>query len=377
MELDKIFSIDRYGGPDNFCDRDAELARLIEMFELKRNGVLYSYRRLGKTGLIQHYHHKLDKRKKVITVYLDIMDTMTDQEFVNKLVAACLSAIEKKKKGFIKQTLEFFGQLKPSMSFDPITNMPNIQLEISTPAEIKLSLDALYNIMSSQSYNFQIAIDEFQQISKYEKGTVMDATLRSYFNKAPNIHYVFLGSERHLLLNLFQPDKPLFSSVEFIHLDYIPFKSYFEFIKNQFSKAKRTITDDAIKEVLDWTNCHTFYTQYFCSKLIGTNKNKITLAEVQDIKSEILFQYEVIYINYKKLLRKIQWKVLVAVAKEGEVIEYTSKDFLNKYKLSQSSVKQAVGTLVKKDLLIEILSAEKSRYQVYDVFLWRWAERYG
>lgn len=263
------------------------------------------------------------------------------------------------------------------MTFDPITNMPNIQLDISTPAQIKLTLDALYKILSSQPYDFQIAIDEFQQINKYENGTVIDATLRSYFNTAPNIHYVFLGSERHLLLNLFQPDKPLFSSVEFIHLDYIPFESYFDFIQKQFAKADRIISDAAIKELLDWTNCHTFYTQYFCSKLIGTHNKKIDLAVIEDIKNEILFQYEVIYINYKKLLRKIQWKVLVAIAKEGEVIEYTSKDFLNKYKLSQSSVKQAVGALVKKDLLIEKLTTEKSRYLVYDVFLWRWAERHG
>lgn len=50
-----LFSIDRYPGPDNFCDREIELERLSEMFKLKRNGVVYSYRRLGKTGLLQHF----------------------------------------------------------------------------------------------------------------------------------------------------------------------------------------------------------------------------------------------------------------------------------------------------------------------------------
>jgi len=377
MELDRLFCIDRYGGPENFCDREAELSRLLEMFKLKRNGVLYAYRRLGKTGLVQHFHNKIGSDKKVITVYLDIMDTADDSEFVNKLVSACLMALEANKKGFIKQTLEFFGQLRPSMTFDPITNLPNIQLDITTPTQVKLSLDALLNLLSKQNYNFQIAIDEFQQIAKYESGTVIDATLRSFFNKAANIHYIFLGSERHLLLDLFKPDKPLFSAVEMMHLGYIPFEKYFEFIKKQFQRAKRSITDDAIKEILDWTNCHTFYTQYFCSKIIGTNNKKVNLALIEDIKNEILFQYEVIYVNYKKLFRKIQWKVLVAIAKEGEVIEYTAKAFLNKYKLSQSSVNQAVGTLVKKDMLIEKLSADKSRYMIYDVFLWRWAERYG
>ena len=162
-----------------------------------------------------------------------------------------------------------------------------------------------------------------------------------------------------------------------MNLDYIDRKTYSAFIKRQFKKARKASEDEATEEILRWTNGHTFYTQYLCSKILSTKKKLVTLNLVNQIKDQILYQYEVIYINYKKLLSKNQWKVLVAVAKEGTVSAYTAKAFLNKYNLSQSSTKQSIEALAKKSMLIEELTTGQSIYKVYDVYLWRWAEKYG
>jgi len=306
------------------------------------------------------------------------MDTKSDSDFINKLIGACMNALEQKKQGFINKTLKLFGQLRPVISFDPITNLPSLQVDVQSAQQVKLSLAALMNLLAQQNYDFQIAIDEFQQISKYEKATVIDASLRTHFQLAKNVHYLFLGSERHLLLDLFsQPDKPLFGSIEMMQLDYIPRSAYYDFIKKQFKKAKKSITDAAVNEILIWTNVHTFYTQYFCNKLLAKKIKIIELETIAKVKEEILYQYQVIYINFKKLLSKNQWKVLVAVAKEGKIEQYTSKAFLTKYQLSQSSTKLAMEALIDKSMVIEHLDLSNTSYQVYDVFLWRWAERFG
>lgn len=44
-----------YGGPEYFCDKEAETAKLTETLTNGRNIALISPRRLGKTGLI-HLH---------------------------------------------------------------------------------------------------------------------------------------------------------------------------------------------------------------------------------------------------------------------------------------------------------------------------------
>jgi hypothetical protein len=165
--------------------------------------------------------------------------------------------------------------------------------------------------------------------------------------------------------------------MELLHLDYIDRDVYKDFIVRQFKKVKTKITEDAVTEILEWSNGHTFYTQYVCNKLLSKSYKKIDMIAVEKVKEEILFQYEVVYVNFKKLLSKNQWQLLVAIAKEGSVTEYTSKDFLSKYRLSQSSTKQALEALMGKSMIIEHLTKDKSVYQVYDVFLWRWAEQYG
>lgn len=309
---------------------------------------------------------------------MDIMDTSSDEGFVKKFVTTCMAALEQKKKGQVKSALKLFAQLRPVVSLDPVNGMPTLQLDIQTQEQVRISMDAMIRHLAKQKYDIQIAIDEFQQIAKYEEGSNIAAVIRSHFQQAKNIHYLFLGSERHLLLDIFSTtESPLFGSMEMVHLDYISFEAYFEFIVKQFKKGKKSIEEAAVKEILQWTNQHTFYTQYFCNKLLGRKKRKLTILDVSQVKDEILYQYEVVYINFKKLLSRNQWKVLVAIAKEGEIEQYTSKDFLNKYKLSQSSTKQAVEALIDKSMLIEHLGQQSTILQVYDVFLWRWAERYG
>jgi AAA+ ATPase superfamily predicted ATPase len=49
------FIISAYKSPEYFCDRDVETAKLKEAVENGRNVLLYSLRRMGKTGLLKRY----------------------------------------------------------------------------------------------------------------------------------------------------------------------------------------------------------------------------------------------------------------------------------------------------------------------------------
>lgn len=374
MASDNPFNIYTYRGPESFCDREAELSNLVEMFDNQRFTVLYSMRRLGKTGLIQHFHHMLLKRKNTLTIYCDVHNTLSDEDFTVKLITATVSAIEKSRKGFTRRIGEFFTSLRPVVTFDPVTQMPSLELHVQSKQDVELSLRILMEMLGAMSKKVQIAIDEFQQIANYDE-TMIDATLRGYLHHAPNVHFLFSGSQRHLLLTLFtDTQRPFFNAVEHLVLEKIDPREYRAFITKQFNRGRQIIEDEAITEILDWTRGHTYHVQYFCNRLYSKRLEQIGLLEVEHLKAEILYTFEAGYLQLQSVLSKNQWKLLKAIAKEKQVTTVSTTAFLSRYRLAQSTAQQSLGTLLDKELLYEHRSREGNFFVVYDPFFSRWLE---
>ena len=58
-----------------------------------------------------------------------------------------------------------------------------------------------------------VAIDEFQQIVRYEDETI-EAIIRTYVQRCTNAHFIFSGSQRHLMNEMFtSPARPFYPSV--------------------------------------------------------------------------------------------------------------------------------------------------------------------
>ena len=372
--MDNPFSTHLYHGPEYFCDRNSELSTLLEMFDNGRFGLLYSMRRLGKTGMIHHFHQALDRRNGVVTVYCDIQNTRTDSEFASKLIEATVAAIETTQQGVLKRINSFFASLRPVFSFDPITNSPSIQLSIDSPKETQMSLRILMEMLGQIPFKVQIALDEFQQIAAYDT-TEIDATLRGFTHLAPNVHMVFSGSQQHLLLGLFSDARrPFFGTVDHLRLGPIEMQVYGSFIFDKFTERGQNIAHEAITEILDWTRRHTFYTQYMCNRIFAKHHAHVSLAEVELEKRDILFSFEPAFLNLRSVMSPNQFKLIKGIAKEGIAKNITSSAFLGTYELAQSTAQQALKVLLDKELLYQEQSTSGSSYFVYDPFFSRWLE---
>ncbi len=366
------FPTNTYIAPKYFCDRNQELSTLITAFNNKQFCVLHAIRRVGKTGLIHHLHHHLNKRKKTLTVYVDIMDTQDDGEFVNKLIDACLQALSNKTDNIINKVSKYFSRYSPIFSIDPITASPQIQLNLKNPADIKMSISTLATILGESKLEIQISIDEFQQISNYPKTTI-DATLRGLFHKMPNVHFLFSGSQRNFLLGLFSDKKkPMFSSAQPIGISKIEKSIYADFIKKNFEINKKSIDDDVVEEILEWTQQHTYYTQYLCNRLFAQNASINNIKLLYITKSQILRESEVTFYNYKNLLSTNQWKLLKGIARR-EIITSLSSDFLHESKIAESTARQSLSTLLDKEIIYSEIGATTS-YHIYDPFFMRWLQ---
>lgn len=361
------FLISGYMSPEYFCNRNLETDRIINSCLNQRNITLISSRRMGKTGLIFHSFYQFNEKNDVIPVYLDILSTTNLKEFTEALGNALLTSLAKTESG-LKKFIKQFSHLRPELSFNPFSGEPKMSLGIRNSDEALSSLEAIFHIISERKTLFIIAIDEFQQIMEYPEKNI-EAILRTHIQQLGNSSFIFSGSKKHLLSNMFsKPSRPFFSSTEMLFLNVIDKSDYTLFIENHFYAARKSISPEAIEKIFLHTGLHTFYTQLLCNRLYSLY-SKITEKDVEKLLLTILQENQPVYANYLNLLTSTQYKVLRAIALEGEVSSPNAKDFLRKHELgAASTVSQAVDSLIEK----EFITRENNTLSLQDKFLREW-----
>ena len=63
---------ERYAGKEYFCDREKETKELVSNVINRRNTVLISLRRMGKSGLISHLYHQDNLKGGYECFFIDI-----------------------------------------------------------------------------------------------------------------------------------------------------------------------------------------------------------------------------------------------------------------------------------------------------------------
>jgi hypothetical protein len=196
------------------------------------------------------------------------------------------------------------------------------------------------------------------------------ALLRSYVQQYPNIRFIFSGSNKHLLLSMFSDyGRPFYQSGEIMHLDRLNMDVYADFIVNKFQKNGKNVERTLVLDILKEFDVYTFYVQFLFNRLYETRSKNITKELIYEVLENILTEREYIYYNYRNLLINNQFQLLKAIAKEDGIKQYSSKDFIEKYKLgTSSSVNRSLNTLLNKEMIYE----EMGVYKVYDLFFANW-----
>lgn len=369
------FIITGYHGPELFCDRENETRTLISNAENGVNTTLISIRRMGKTGLILHTMERLSKNKNHICIYVDIYATQNLKDFANKLGSAILDAFPERNTAG-KKFMNLLKGLRPVLTYDVLTGQPQVSFTFSTQQQYEHSIEILFQFLESQNRPILLAIDEFQQITKYPEKN-MEALLRSHLHTLKNVNLIFSGSSHHILSEMFSDGtRPFFASTQFLYLKEIERKTYINFIRSIFRSFHLNIEEDALNLVVDFSRLHTFYTQSVCNRVFATRIKIITPEDVRQICRSFIFEQEPLFFQYRNLLTPIQWNLLKAVAKEEKVYQPNSKDFIEKHKLGiPANIQRAMESLLNKEMIYKGNDSTGAYYTVYDVFLSRWMEK--
>ncbi|MDR1683559.1 MAG: ATP-binding protein [Candidatus Symbiothrix sp.] len=357
-----------------FCNRENEVATLRRNMENGINTTLISTRRIGKSALIYRLFEDLEVNR-FACVYVDIYACTCLKDFTEALALAIFTKFPEKRT-IGKRFFDFLKGLHPVISYDALNGQPEIRFEFSQTKEYEHTLRSLLVFLDSQQVEVVLALDEFQQIADFPEKNV-EALLRTVIQTLKNSRFIFSGSKKHLMLEMFNTaNRPFFSSTQTVGLSEIPTDKYATFIHEKFAERNRTIDDDAVDFILSWTLSHTFYTQTICRRTFAEGKRRVDIQLVKHICDEQLNLQQTTFMQYRNLLSPVQWQLLLAVAKEGLVTEPQSQAFLRKYKIgAASSAKKALQALIDKEMVCTIEMPNKTAYRVYNVFLMRWMER--
>ncbi len=358
-----------------FCDRDAETQWLVGTLQNHANVLLTSPRRMGKTQLIRHTYARPTIADKYYTFYVDIFPTTSLSELVLFLSKEIYNVLVPQGKSALDRFLAAIKSLYGSFSYNPVSGIPSFNIKMGDIKSPELTLDEIFGYLEKSERPCIFAIDEFQQIAHYPERNV-EALLRSYIQKMNNCSFIYAGSDRHTLENMFNSTaKPFYNSAEQMYLGSIPRDKYVDFAIKQFSSYDRDLSFEAACLAYDLFEGHTYYVHNLLHNTfayIPTDRT-VTTDDINLILDGILKERDHVFSSVMNRLNYQQKETLVAIAQEGNARAVTSVAFIKKHSLkSPSSVQYAISYLLDNQILTYENQGRTKVYRLADRFLEKW-----
>ena len=362
-----------YAGPAYFCDRVDETKRLTSLLVNGNHVALISPRRMGKTGLIRHCFAQQELQRDYYLFVVDIYATKSLAELTYELGRAILTVLKSKGRRAWERFLLVAGSFRTGITLDAL-GQPSWNLEIGDIQTPKVSLEEIFNYLSTADKPCIVAIDEFQSIADYPEQNV-EALLRTYIQGCNNAWFVFSGSKRHMMGEMFSsPARPFYQSASTMSLKPIPLEAYSEFITRHLADGGFQITHDAVKYLYEKFEGTTWYIQKVCNELYAVAEPAVPVgrADVDKAVSHAVDEKDDTYQDLMARLTSKQKTLLFALAHSGRGVQPTSGDFIRRYHLSSpSAVQRSLLALQDKD----IVTNNNGEYFIYDYFLYYWLNR--
>ena len=363
--------------PEYFCDRVDESARLIKSLINGNNLVLISPRRMGKTGLIHYCYDREPIYGNYHTIFIDILHTTSLREFTFLFGKSVFEAILPLGQKMLTSFVHTLKSLSGKFSIDLVTNMPTFNLELGDITRPALTLEEIFTYLENADKPCIVAFDEFQQIANYPERNI-EALLRTHVQQASNTHFIFAGSEYHIMQEMFMSSaKPFYNSADTLELKAIGLEVYAQFVIEHMNNGKRSISKDLVKAVYRLYKGNTYAMQKTFNELysIMVEGDQATFDMVIMAINNVIDSKEPMFREQLSNIPDKHKPLLYAIAQEGEAERITSAKFVKDHKLpSASAVQFATSQLLARGVITKLAGT----YSVNDPFFALWINRlYG
>ena len=349
-----------------FCDRRNESAKIIRTLSNGGNLCLMSPRRMGKSKLIRFCYDQPEWTEAYYTFYIDILHTSGLREFTYIFGQTVFETLHSKSRKMFMAFLQGLKSINANFGFDPIHNTPTFSLELGSISRPEYTLSEIFSCLEQADKPCIVAFDEFQQISKYPEKNV-EALLRTHIQQLSNVHFVFAGSERHLVSNMFLSSaRPFYNSASVMELHPIAPDIYTSFVQNLMQENGHDIAPSDILKIYNLFEGNTYYMQKTFHETFANTSDHApcTLSALRKTIEDMLEEEGD---GYRLMLSRIperQKELLYAIATEGKAERIMSAAFLRRYSLASASAVQAAA---RKLLESDLLTLENGIYFIPDI----------
>ncbi len=360
--------------PQYFCDRIEESKQLEKALCNQMNVVLTSSRRMGKTSLVDFVFDKPEIRDNYITISIDILHTTTFREFILAFGTAVFDCVAARSEKWSKQFVTFLKSLSASFGYDAASNLPTFDIKIGDVQQPEYTLQEIFKYLESIDKRCLIVIDEFQQITYYPEKNV-EALMRTHIQKLSNSNFVFSGSQRRLMEEMFFSSKrPFYQSAKSIRLEPIDKDIYMDFAVKNFKESGKAIEKEAFAHIYDTFQGVTLYIQ----RILKDAFAETSKGETCDVETAKRLIEEYIDENDSRLREQLsfitetQKELLYAVHEARQASGITSMEFTKKYRLRSPSSSQSAAL---KLLEYGMITRKEKFYSISDPLLSLWLDR--
>jgi uncharacterized protein len=339
---------------DNFTNREHEIKRLASNFENGINTIIISPRRWGKSSLVEKVIGNM-KNKNIKVAKIDLFSMRSEEEFYSALANAVIKCTSSKIGEWLELGKKFIKTVTPKFSLG-LGEKQSFDLELDFDAikkNYKELLDLPETIAIEKNIRIVVCIDEFQNIAMFNNPLAVQKRLRSFWQHHHSVTYCLYGSKQHMMMQLFnKQSNPFYRFGELMYLNKIEKKKWVTYIKKQFIKTKKKISDEHAEKIADIVKCHSYYVQQLAHLTWINTEIEVNETAIKQSVQELINQNAILYFKETETLNNTELKLLRAIhAKEQHL---SSKEIIKKYDLGTSaSATKSKQSLILKEMIDE------------------------
>lgn len=353
-----------------FCPRKELAKRLRGYVESGQNVVIQGERRMGKTSLALE---TIRSMKGVALFHVDLLCVRDTADLCRRFSSALVRM--ERKSGFVERIVRSLARLRPTLSLDPDNGSPVISVDLTAANEIS-SLEAMLDVLLSETGRKRVCVvlDEFQDILDMEDGERVLAVLRSRIQLDSRTPYVFLGSVRNRMADIFwHPDSPFYHSAAAMPVGEIDEVEFYDFICGRFATGRKKISEGVFAKIVKLSRRTPGYIQEFCDAVWDcTEDGAVIDDEILKAALQMIFSRE--HDHYEIFIRRLtalQMRVLKGIAARGGKEVYSAEFFKAVSVFSPGSIKRALDKLESTGLIYEF----EGEYKFVNPFFAEWVAK--
>ncbi len=344
----------RYGSVvtgQDFVDRDKELELLAKELRSGQRILLFSNRRMGKSSLLKELARRY--KKEFIFAHVDLYGVATRNKFLEQLVGEVSRAGYTTPEKVVSALAEYIKGVRFRVV---ITRSGHVGIELDQADvrdnELAEVIDFPEKVAKKRGKRVVVILDEFQEVLAIG-GVPLVKTMRSRMQYHAHATYIFSGSKRNLLRQLFlEKEGAFYKSVRPIELGPISRSAFQDFIADRFKAAGGHIDLKLAKRILDASEGYPYYAQQIAHELFDMTRSPTSAEEVEDaIAVAVEHQMPAFLVLWDSIRSPLQRSYLLAVASEPRVPHGTV--FIEKHRLRSYSHIQRIEKQLEARGLIE------------------------